>query len=99
MRIVSMESQSVLTDYGGYKLKYELLEHDGGEEGERPYYGIRICQKCEEDMRLFDICHVPGVTEELDEAMDLFRRLVEGLVMPVSLPELIDDWQSFVGMI
>jgi hypothetical protein len=25
--------------------------------------------------------------------------LVEGLVMPVSLPELIDDWQALVQMV
>ena len=94
MRIISQECQSVSTDYGGYRLKYELLENESGVEGERPFYGIRICQKCEASMMLFDFCQVPGVTEELDEAKILFRKVVDGLVMPVSLPDLIDDWQS-----
>lgn len=99
MGIISEECQSVLTDYGGYRLKYELLETDPGEEGQRPYYGIRICQKREADMMIFDFCQIPGVTEELNEARALFKKAVEGLVMPVSLPDFIDDWQSFMQMI
>lgn len=99
MKIISMESQSVLTDYGGYRLLYELIEHESEEEGGRPYYGIRICQKNDSTMMLFDFCQIPGVTEELDEARSLFVMAVEGLVMPVSLPDFIDDWQSFVQMI
>lgn len=95
MRVISETSQYILTEYGGYHLKYELVEHTSScEEDPEIFYGIRICQIEERDRRVFDFCHIRGITEELEAAKQFFRMAAEGLVMPVSLPEIFDDWQT-----
>ena len=106
MNIISEHSQLVTTEYGCYWLKYELLEYgaadekDPEREGENGrYYGMRVCQVEERSRRLFDICQVRGITEEMEAAKSLFLKAVKGLVMPVSLQDFIDDWQTACSMV
>ncbi|MBR0409722.1 MAG: hypothetical protein IJI25_01790 [Eubacterium sp.] len=100
MKIISEVNRSVLTEYGSYQLSYELHEYESGEEDEpKVYYGIGIRQTRGDSRLLFDQCRIRGVTEEKEAACILFDRIVEGLVMPVSLPDLIEDWQSALAMI
>lgn len=100
MKIISEANQYVVTEYGAYRLSYELQEFRADEEeGFKFYYGIRICQVDSRDESVFDLCQVRGVTDREQTARALFAMLVEGLVMPVSLPELIDDWQASVQMV
>lgn len=100
MKIILEASHFVFTEYGSYKLKYELLEYQSGEEGNQGvYYGIRICQIEGKGKTVFDICQVRGITRKRETAEILFRRMVDGLVMPVSLPDLIEDWQSPLPML
>ena len=95
MRIVMGEEKKLMTEYGRYVLQYELTEHcsDTQESFDR-YYGIRIVQKREREAAVFDECVLKGITESVVEAKALFESLVDGLVMPVSLCEIVDDWQS-----
>ena len=100
MRIISKKSECVLTEYGRYRLNYELLESMEADREERgAFYGIRISQVNERNRYLFDICQIKGITDEITEAKALFARAVEGLVMPVSLPDFIDDWQASLEMV
>ena len=92
MKIILEKNRSVLTEYGGYRLKYQLVEYGPQDEDGRPFYGISICQKRSDTMELFDICLIREVTDEMDKARRFFIKLVEGLVMPVSLPDLVEDW-------
>ena len=100
MKIIKERSLSVLTEYGRYRLTYELLESNvRPEEDSAVYYGMRISQTSEENSQLFDRCLVRGITEEIGTARDLFLRAVEGLVMPTSLWDFIDDWQASFTMV
>ena len=97
-----VQRKSLITEYGKYHLIYELLrfqEHDiAGEEGGDNYFGIRVSQ-FRENGTLFDQNEVLGITEDYIEAEKLFRKCVDGIVMPVHLTELVDEWnytlQSF----
>ena len=97
-----VQRKSLITEYGKYHLIYELLrfqENDiEGEEGGDNYFGIRVLQ-FRENGTLFDQNEVLGITEDYIEAEKLFRKCVDGIVMPVQLTELVDEWnytlQSF----
>lgn len=100
MKIISEANQTVLTEYGSYRLKYELLESEFCDEGESEVlYGIRICQIDERTDSLYDVCQIRGFTDEKDTAAIFFGRIVEGLAMPVSLPDLIEDWHSAMAVL
>lgn len=92
MKIVMKEEKYVVTEYGIYLLHYELLEFPCEEERIGNCYGILIQQRKEEREELFDECQVEGVTENLGQAMRLFIQMVKGLVMPATLPDIVDDW-------
>ena len=97
-----VQRKSLITEYWKYHLIYELLrfqENDiEGEEGGDNYFGIRVLQ-FRENGTLFDQNEVLGITEDYIEAEKLFRKCVDGIVMPVHLTELVDEWnytlQSF----
>lgn len=102
MKKILAQRKSLSTEYGRYHLIYELLRFRNsnieGEEGDNNYFGIRVSQ-FREDGTLFDQNEVLGITEDYLEADRLFRQCVEGIVMPVHLIELVDEWnyarQSF----
>lgn len=93
MKKVMEEEKYVVTDYGIYLLHYELREFPYEEDdGIGICYGILIQQKKEEKDELFDECQIKGMTENLGQAMRLFIQMVKGLVMPATLPDIVDDW-------
>lgn len=95
MKKILIQRRSLITDYGKYHFVYELMKStcsfEQEENQEEEFFGIRILQ-FKEDGTLFDSEEVIGVTEDRVEAGILFQRFVEGVVMPVHLPELISDW-------
>lgn len=93
MGLIMEATQKVMTEYGRITLKYEMTEYSfDKDEEEGTYYGIRIIQMKEKEF--YDECTMKGVTENEAEARKLFEQLVSGLVMPVTLCEILDDWQS-----
>ncbi len=100
MDIISEASRLVLTEYGRYRLRYQLFkDRSERKEGSGSGYGICICQMEAGSGELFDFCRVSGITGDKETARFLFDSMVEGLVMPVSLCDLIHDWQSACMMI
>ena len=100
MDIISETSRLVLTEYGRYRLRYQLFKDRSEREGgSGSGYGICICQTEAGNGELFDFCRVSGVTDDMGTARLLFDSMVKGLVMPVSLCDLIHDWQSACMMI
>ncbi|MBQ9155708.1 MAG: hypothetical protein IJ137_02885 [Eubacterium sp.] len=133
MKIILEEEHEILTEYGGYRLRYELIESPSGEVkgikapsgkeggiistsgevegfksppeeirvikppsgeegGSAAWYGLRITQIRELKDELFDVCQISRITQDYHEAKALFQMVAEGLVMPVSLMDVIHDW-------
>ena len=90
---------SVSTDYGNYRLVYELTCRYIEEE-DADCYGIRIFQTLTGAGSGHNLpppaesSEIPGLSHNPSEAEDFFRLITEGLVMPVSLYEIADDWNS-----
>ncbi len=87
----------VPTDYGDYRLVYELTGRHVKEE-DRDCYGVRILQfltgtgSGEDRSPPADRSEITGLTDDPAEAEDFFSLITDGLVMPVSLFEVADDW-------
>lgn len=89
------EQQKVDTEYGRYKLFYELTRSQFlPEEDDGYYYGMRIWQYKEEETMPYDYNEVLGITSSLHKAKELFIQMVEGIVMPITLYDIVDDWLS-----
>lgn len=95
MKTILKRTQEVTTADGDFQLVYELLESRfPQDEGEGDFFGIRIQQYDNgRNVTMYD-CEAPGVTQNYEEAVQLFQVFVREKVMPVHLYELLDDWQS-----
>lgn len=85
--------QEVTTDYGSYNLRYQIHKR---KEMEWTVYGISIDQYEIKDKRyeqLYDHAVIPAFSESLRETEAFFNLVETGLVFPVHLHSLADDWQ------
>lgn len=87
-----------------YILCYRLIPHRG-ETGCDPdcYYGIQVEEYVirglrENDsilsIRRADLSKIKGLSEDIEEAKSFLNMIAEGVVFPVSLDEIYDDWMS-----
>lgn len=99
MKIILKNERMMEGEDKRYLLKYELISSVLPEdEGEGRCYGIIVEQyiwsAVKEDWMLEDESKVKGFSESLEETTLFFQKVVEGVMMPVSLEDIVDDWKS-----
>ncbi|MEE3433633.1 MAG: DUF6514 family protein [Lachnospiraceae bacterium] len=95
--VIRHESETIRVEGVDYRLEYRLIRHADAKEGKQErddYYGVAVTQFCKRDGQkeyLYDFCQAEGVAEDREVASWIYDQLKLGLVMPVSLYEIIDE--------
>lgn len=101
MKTLQYKDEEVSTEYGDYKITYELMEYDREDDRKmfcekevRKNYGLRLHQFKKGESVPYDFCETLGITSNLSEAKKIYGRITAGKVMPVNLYEVVDDLMS-----
>ncbi len=91
MKRLDRKEETVETDYGTYRLEYQI--HEINEE-DGCIYGVSIFQYQDTDKikGLFDYEVIRGFSDNLKEVKEFFDVLFKEKVFPVHLLSIADDW-------
>ncbi len=91
MKRLDRKEELVRTDYGAYRLEYQI--HEINEE-DGCIYGVSIFQYQETRTikKLFDYEIIHGFSDNLKEVKEFFDMLFKEKVFPVHLLSVADDW-------